>query len=50
MKQEIMDAINIKLTQEQMDRIDNIDKNYRLIKGQVFCWKSSCWQDLWDHE
>ena len=37
------------LTEEEMREIATIDKNNRLIKGQVFLWESAKdWQDLWD--
>lgn len=37
------------LTDEEMREIAGIDKNNRLIKGQVFLWESAKdWQDLWD--
>ena len=37
------------LTEEEMQAIARIDKNCRLIKGQVFLWKEDQhWQDLWD--
>lgn len=37
------------LTDEDMAAIAGIDKNCRLIKGQVFLWKDNQdWQDLWD--
>lgn len=37
------------LTPGEMDRISQLDRNCRLIKGQVFCWKDNQdWQDLWD--
>ena len=37
------------LTKEDMRRIAGIDKNNRLIKGQVFLWKEDqTWEDLWD--
>ncbi len=37
------------LSDEEMDAISNIDKNCRLIKGQVFTWNGSRgWEDLWD--
>lgn len=37
------------LTEEDMKAIEGIDKNCRLIKGQVFLWKGSeDWTDLWD--
>ena len=32
-----------------MQDISKIDKNCRLIKGQVFLWKADqTWEDLWD--
>jgi len=37
------------LTDKEMQEIAGIDKNNRLIKGQVFLWESAKdWQDLWD--
>ena len=37
------------LTAEDMREIEGIDKNNRLIKGQVFLWeKAKDWNDLWD--
>lgn len=37
------------LTAEDMKAIAAIDKNCRLIKGQVFLWKpDQNWEDLWD--
>jgi alcohol dehydrogenase (NADP+) len=37
------------LTEAEMREIAGIDKNNRLIKGQVFLWESAKdWQDLWD--
>jgi len=37
------------LTAEEMREIAAIDKNCRLIKGQVFLWEGAKdWQDLWD--
>jgi alcohol dehydrogenase (NADP+) len=42
-------AVTEPLTQEEMQEIAGIDKNNRLIKGQVFLWESAKdWQDLWD--
>lgn len=42
-------AIGDPLTDEEMREISGIDKNNRLIKGQVFLWESAKdWQDLWD--
>ncbi len=37
------------LTDEEMRSIAAIDRNCRLIKGQVFLWKEGqAWDDLWD--
>lgn len=37
------------LTEEEMQAIAGIDRNCRLIKGQVFLWKENqSWEDLWD--
>ena len=34
---------------EDMQAIAGIDRNNRLIKGQVFLWKTGQrWEDLWD--
>ena len=39
----------IQLTEDDMQAIEKIDKNCRLIKGQVFLWKDNqSWEDLWD--
>ena len=37
------------LSEEEMRQIAGIDRNCRLIKGQVFLWKDGqTWEDLWD--
>ncbi|MGQ1948173.1 aldo/keto reductase [Geofilum sp. OHC36d9] len=37
------------LTEAEMKQMATIDKNSRLIKGQVFLWKTAKgWEDLWD--
>ena len=37
------------LTEAEMQAIAGIDRNCRLIKGQVFLWKENqSWEDLWD--
>ena len=37
------------LTDNEMQQIAGIDKQCRLIKGQVFLWKDArTWEDLWD--
>lgn len=39
------------LTVEEMEAISKIDKQCRLIKGQVFLWEgANGWEDLWDIE
>jgi diketogulonate reductase-like aldo/keto reductase len=47
---ENLDAVvRIHLTENDMGAISGIDKNCRLIKGQVFLWKDNqSWEDLWD--
>ncbi len=42
-------VITPSLTKKDMEDISKIDKNCRLIKGQVFLWKNNqSWEDLWD--
>jgi alcohol dehydrogenase (NADP+) len=42
-------VVNVQLTEDDMQKISKIDKNCRLIKGQVFLWKDKqSWEDLWD--
>jgi diketogulonate reductase-like aldo/keto reductase len=42
-------VVSAPLTDEDMRAIGGIDKNCRLIKGQVFLWKADQrWEDLWD--
>jgi len=37
------------LTDDEMEAISHINKDCRLIKGQVFLWEgASSWEDLWD--
>lgn len=37
------------LTDEEMEELSKINKNCRLIKGQVFLWEGAkSWEDLWD--
>jgi alcohol dehydrogenase (NADP+) len=41
--------VNTPLTEDDMEAISKIDRNCRLIKGQVFLWKDNqSWEDLWD--
>jgi diketogulonate reductase-like aldo/keto reductase len=42
-------AVGPLLTEEEMAAISRIDRNCRLIKGQVFLWREGqSWEDLWD--
>ena len=42
-------VVNGPLTRDQMREISSVDRNCRLIKGQVFLWKEGqSWEDLWD--
>lgn len=42
-------GISEPLTDSEMSEINAIDRNCRLIKGQVFLWKDGqSWEDLWD--
>ncbi len=42
-------AVAEPLTGEEMKALEGIDRNCRLIKGQVFLWKDGQhWEDLWD--
>ncbi len=42
-------AVSDPLTDEEMAAIAGIDKNCRLIKGQVFLWEGAeSWEALWD--
>ncbi|MDC7227649.1 MAG: aldo/keto reductase [Spirochaetales bacterium] len=47
----LLSAVKDPLTEDEMEKIAGIDKNCRLIKGQVFLWKDNqSWHDLWDEE
>jgi len=42
-------AVAEPMTDEDMRAIAGIDRNCRLVKGQVFLWKANqSWEDLWD--
>lgn len=42
-------AVASPLTKDEMAALAGIDKNCRLIKGQVFLWRQGqSWEDLWD--
>jgi len=45
----LMCAISEPLTDDEMREIASVEKNCRLIKGQVLVWKEGQnWEDLWD--
>lgn len=45
----LLGVIGKPLTPEDMSSIEKLDRNCRLIKGQVFLWKDNqSWEDLWD--
>jgi len=45
----LQSVANEPLSDEEMREIATIDRNCRLIKGQVFLWKpGQSWEDLWD--
>ncbi len=44
-------TVSAPLSETEMQQIGRIDRNCRLVKGQVFLWKGSKgWEDLWDPE
>ena len=39
------------LTEEEMQKIATLERNNRLVKGQVFLWEGAKdWHDFWDEE
>jgi diketogulonate reductase-like aldo/keto reductase len=45
----LQSVVSPPLSADEMREIAGIDKNCRLIKGQVFLWKENqTWEDLWD--
>jgi alcohol dehydrogenase (NADP+) len=45
----LLGAVGEPLSTEDMSAIARLDRNCRLIKGQVFLWKDNqSWEDLWD--
>jgi diketogulonate reductase-like aldo/keto reductase len=45
----LVSVVSEPLTPEDMETIGKLDRNCRLIKGQVFLWKDNqSWEDLWD--
>jgi diketogulonate reductase-like aldo/keto reductase len=48
-RQNLEAVVSDPLTGDEMRAIAGIDRNCRLIKGQVFLWKpGQSWEDLWD--
>ncbi len=44
-------AVTEKLTEEEMRVIATLERNNRLVKGQVFLWEGAKdWHDLWDED
>jgi diketogulonate reductase-like aldo/keto reductase len=42
-------AVGPRLSDDEMEALAGIDRNCRMIKGQVFLWKDDqTWEDLWD--
>ena len=47
----LLGVVTQPLTRQDMESIEMLDRNCRLIKGQVFLWKDDqSWEDLWDPE
>jgi alcohol dehydrogenase (NADP+) len=45
----LLGVVGEPLTADDMSAIERLDRNCRLIKGQVFLWKDNqSWEDLWD--
>lgn len=45
----LLGAIDEPLSAQDMQVIEKLDRNCRLIKGQVFLWRDNqSWEDLWD--
>jgi alcohol dehydrogenase (NADP+) len=45
----LQSTVTTPLSDAEMEAIRGIDRNCRLIKGQVFLWKDNqTWEDLWD--
>jgi diketogulonate reductase-like aldo/keto reductase len=45
----LLAVIGEPLSSQEMDAIAGVDRNCRLIKGQVFLWRENQrWEDLWD--
>lgn len=47
----LMSTITEPLTDEEMQKIATLEKDNRLVKGQVFLWPgANDWHDLWDED
>ena len=45
----LLGVVENPITEAEMQELSGIDKNCRLIKGQVFLWEGAdSWEDLWD--
>ncbi|MCZ6674561.1 MAG: aldo/keto reductase, partial [Verrucomicrobia bacterium] len=45
----IKSIVSPPLSDDEMTAIAGVDRNCRMIKGQVFLWKEDqSWEDLWD--
>ena len=44
-------SLDLDLTEEEMKAISTLERNNRLVKGQVFLWEGAkSWHDLWDED
>ena len=51
MIEENFKTLKLSLTQEQMDRMESIDKHFRFARGEVFRWsENQKWETMWDYE
>lgn len=46
----LLAAVGDPLTEDEMAAMRTVDKNCRLVKGQVFTWPGATWRDLWKDE
>merc|ERR1719445_246972 len=46
-----LETLDFSLSEEHMQRIDALDKNFRYHRGEFLGWKENMdWQELWDYE
>ena len=51
MIQENFETLNFKLTMEQMERINAVDRHFRFGRGEVMFWRENQkWEELFDYE